>query len=235
MTLQVIGAGFGRTGTLSMQKALNDLGFGPTYHMNDVFQNRSHVQQWLDFGESGTADWDDLFAKYRAAVDFPASCAWEQLYAEYPDAKVILTVRDPASWWRSTSEVIYPARTMFPAWLRRVVPFTQRWVDMVERVVWTGVFDGRFEDRAYAIEVFEEHIETVKAHCDPDRLLVFQVADGWEPLCDFLGVPVPAEPFPHLNDSASLKRRFAIMRLGTRLAPPVAAVAALAAVARRRG
>lgn len=234
MTLKVIGAGFARTGTMSLQKALNDLGFGPTYHMNDVFEQRSHVQKWLDFANDGTADWDELFADYQACVDFPASCAWKELYDEYPDAKVLLSVRDPASWWRSVSEVIYPTRTMFPTWLKRTVPFTQRWLDMVDRLVWSGLFEGRFEDQAFAIQVFEKHIEAVQAYCDPERLLVFNVSEGWEPLCEFLNVPVPTEPFPHLNDSASLRRRFAGIRWGTRLAPPLLLLGAAAAAIRRR-
>ena len=230
MTLRVVGAGFGRTGTLSLQKALDDLGFGPTYHMNDVFQNPSHVQQWLDYADIGTADWDSLFADYRSVVDFPACNAWRELYEAYPDSKVVLTVRDPASWWKSTAEVIYPTRTMFPSWLKRVVPFTQRWLDMTDRLVWSGTFDGRFEEQDHATAVFQQHIATVRAHCDPERLLVFDVAQGWEPLCEFLGVPVPAEPFPHLNDSRSLRRRFAIIRWGSRLAPFVLLAATLAAV-----
>lgn len=235
MTLQVVGAGFARTGTLSMQKALNDLGFGRTYHMNDVFQNRSHTQRWLDFGETGTANWDDLFKKYQSVVDFPASCAWRELYDEYPRSKVVLTVRDPAAWWESVATVIYPTRTMFPAWLKRVVPNTQRWLDMVDSLVWTGLFDGRFLDEKHAIDVFERHIEEVQAHCDPERLLVFQVSQGWEPLCEFLGVPVPAGPFPHLNDSKSLRRRFAGIRWGTRLAPPALLTVAAVSVLRHFG
>lgn len=234
MTLRIVGAGYARTGTLSLQKALDDLGFGPTYHMNEVFVNRSHVQQWLDYGETGTADWDNLFIKYRSVVDFPASCAWKDLYTEYPDAKVVLTVRDPDSWWHSVANVIYPTRTMFPAWLRTMVPFTQRWIDMVDRLVWTGIFDGRFEDQAHATAIFREHIETVRAHCDPERLLVFEVSEGWQPLCEFLGVPVPDGPFPHLNDSKSLRRRFAGIRWATRLGP-VALLATAAAALRRRG
>lgn len=215
-----------------MQQALDDLGFGPTYHMNDVFRNRPHLQQWLDYAEDGTADWDTLFSDYRSAVDFPAACAWKDLYDAYPEAKVVLTVRDPASWWESTNTVLIPTRTMFPGWLKRVVPFTQGWLDMTDRLVWSGVFDGRFHDRAHAIEVFEQHIETVRAYCDPERLLIFDVSEGWQPLCDFLDVPVPAGPFPHLNDASSLQRRFTGIRWGTRLGP-VALLAAVAAIALR--
>ncbi len=230
MALNVVGAGFARTGTLSMQKALDDLGVGPTYHMNDVFRNRPHLQQWLDYGETGTADWDNLFADFHAAVDFPAACAWKELYETYPDAKVVLTVRDPEAWWDSVNDVLIPTRTMFPAWLKRAVPFTQGWLDMTDRLIWSGIFGGRFHDRAHAIDVFERHIETVKAHCDPERLLVFNIAEGWGPLCAFLDVPVPDEPFPHLNDSKSLQRRFTGIRWGTRLAP-VALLGAVVALA----
>lgn len=233
MTLRVIGAGFARTGTGSLQQALDDLGFGPTYHMNEVFQNPSHVQTWLDYADTNTADWDDLFADYRSVTDFPASCAWKALYEAYPDALVVLTVRDPNAWWTSTSEVIYPTRTMFPIWLRRLVPFTQRWLDMVDRLVWSGIFDGRFEDQAYATKVFEEHVDAVKAHCDPERLLVFEASEGWQPLCEFLDVPVPAGPFPHVNDAASLQRRFAGIRWGTRLAPALLFAAGANALRRR--
>ena len=234
MTLQVIGAGFGRTGTLSLQEALNELGFGPAYHMNEVFRNPSHVQRWLDYAEVGTADWDSLFEKYHSTVDFPACCAWRELYDEYPDAKVVLTVRDPASWWNSTAQVLYPTRTLYAGWLRKAVPFTQRWLDMVDRLVWSGTFDGKFLDEDYATQVFQDHIDEVRAHCDPERLLVFEVSEGWQPLCDFLDVPVPAGPFPHLNDSASLRRRFAAIRWGTRLAPYALATAAISLVLRRR-
>ncbi len=234
MTLQVIGAGFGRTGTLSLQRALDDLGFGPTYHMNDVFRNPSHAQLWLDYADTGVADWDSLFEKYRATVDFPACCAWRDLYEKYPEAKVVLTVRDPDSWWESTAGVLYPTRTLYPGWLKRLIPFTQRWLDMVDRLVWSGTFDGRFLDRTHATQVFRDHLRQVQAHCEPDRLLVFEVSQGWQPLCDFLGVPVPAGPFPHLNDSASLRRRFAGIRWGTRLLPYALATAALAVLLRRR-
>lgn len=234
MTLKVVGAGYARTGTLSLQKALNDLGFGPTYHMNDVFQNPSHAQKWIDYADTGTADWDAMFAKYESVVDFPASCAWRELYEEYPASKVLLTVRDPAKWWTSVATTIYPSRTMFPRWLRLMIPFTQRWLDMVDRLVWSGIFDGRFEDEAHATAIFEQHIEAVRAHCDPDRLLVFRVSEGWQPLCDFLGVPVPDGPFPHLNDSKSLRRRFLGIRWGTRIAPFALAAAGIRALRRRR-
>jgi len=233
MTLHVIGAGFGRTGTLSLKQALDELGQGPTYHMEEVFRHPSHVRRWLAYADGGTADWARIFRGYGSAVDFPASCAWRDLAREYPSAKVVLTVRDPHAWWLSTATTIYPTRTMFPAWVRRLVPFTQRWLDMTDRLIWSGIFGGRFEDRAHATSVFEAHSRAVQERCDPERLLTFDVAQGWGPLCEFLGVPVPPGPFPHVNDSRSLRRRFAAIRWGTRLGPVALLAAGAAAVASR--
>jgi len=233
MTLRVIGAGFGRTGTLSLKQALDELGFGPTYHMEEVFRHPSHVGRWLDYASHGTTDWDALFASYDSVVDFPASCAWEQLASQYPSAKIVLTVRDPSRWWTSTATTIYPTRTMFPGWFTQLVPFTRRWLEMTDRLVWSGIFDGQFEDREHAVRVFEEHIAHVRSRCEPERLLVFDVSQGWEPLCAFLDVRVPTRPFPHVNDAATLRRRFAAIRWGTRVAP-VAALGVGAEAARRR-
>ena len=233
MPLQVIGAGFGRTGTLSLKHALDELGLGPTYHMQEVMKRAAHVDGWLRYARTGRAKWDDMFSDFGSAVDFPVSCAWEELAAHYPDAKIVLTVRDPQAWWTSTETTIYRTRTMFPSWLMRVAPITARWLEMVDRLVWDGIFDGRFADRDHAVAVFERHVADVKAMCPPDRLLVFDVAQGWEPLCSFLDVPIPDRPFPRLNDAKGMRRRFAAVRWGTR-AVPVVAAASLVALVRRR-
>ena len=232
--MRVIGAGFGRTGTLSFKRALEDLGFGPTYHMQEVMRRPAHVESWLRYARTGEVDWDELFAGIGSGVDYPVSCVWEELAAHFPDAKVVLTVRDPQQWWASTASTIYGFRTAFPAWLQRAVPMTGDFVEMVDRLVWDGLFDGRFMDRDHAVAVFNRHIEHVRASCAPDRLLVFDVADGWEPLCSFLGVPVPSHPFPHLNDAQETRRVVAGVRWGSRTAPVVAA-AAVAVAMRRRG
>jgi hypothetical protein len=233
MPLQVVGAGFGRTGTLSLKRALDELGFGPTYHMDEVVRRPSHVASWLRYARTGEMNWDEIFSGFGSGVDFPVSCAWQELAAHYPEAKIVLTVRDPRRWWYSTEATIYPTRTMFPAWLMRLVPVTAQWVEMVDRLVWDGIFDGRFADRGHAVAVFERHVANVVATCRPDRLLVFDVAQGWEPLCSFLDVPTPNRPFPRLNDASTLRRRFAAIRWGTR-AVPVVVGALLVAVARGR-
>ena len=234
MPLHVIGAGFGRTGTLSLKRALDELGFGPTYHMEEVVKRPSHVASWLRYARTGEADWDEIFHGFRSGVDFPVSCAWKELAAYYPDGKIVLTIRDPHGWWTSTETTIYPTRTMFPRWLMRLAPVAGQWVEMVERLVWDGIFEGRFADRDHAVAVFERHSANVKATCPRDRLLVFDVAEGWEPLCSFLDVPIPNRPFPRRNDGATLRRRFTAIRWGTRAAP-VAAAVLLVALAGRRG
>lgn len=234
MPLEVIGAGFGRTGTLSLKRALEELGLGPTYHMEEVIRNPSHIRRWLLYARTNTIDWDTVFANFRSGVDFPVSCVWAELAARYPDAKVVLTVRDPQAWWESTASTIYRVRTMFPRWLVRLVPITGWYIEMTDRLVWTGIFGGRFQDRKHAIEVFERHVAEVISTCPPDRLLVFDVADGWEPLCAFLGVPVPHRPFPRLNDASAMRRRIAAVRWGTRAVPAIGTAAAGAFALRRR-
>jgi len=231
--MKVIGAGFGRTGTLSLKKALEELGFGPTYHMQEAARRPQHVRTWLDFADTGTADWDTLFVDFNSGVDYPVSCVWENLVAHYPDAKVVLTVRDAERWWESTNSTVYGFRTAFAPWFQRAVPPAARFVEMVERLVWTGLFDGRFSEREHAIQVFTSHTEHVRSTCPPDRLLVFNVADGWQPLCEFLDVAVPEKPFPHLNDSAETRRVVTTLHWGTRAGPVAAAAAALATVISR--
>lgn len=145
-----------------------------------------------------------------------------------------MTVRDPQRWWASTESTIYRFRTVFPGWLLRVVPTARDWLEMTDRLVWDGLFDGRFADRDHAVDVFERHLDHVRATCPPERLLVFDVAQGWEPLCTFLDVPVPRHPFPHLNDARVMRRRLAGLRWGTRAAPIVIASAAAALAVRTR-
>lgn len=217
--MQVIGAGFGRTGTLSFKRALEQLGFGPTYHMQEVMRRPAHIRQWLQYARTGEADWDGLFGNFGSGVDYPVSCVWEELAEHYPDAKIVLTVRDPQRWWESTISTIYGFRTAFAPWIQRAAPPIGEFVEMVDRLVWDGLFDGRVTDREHALEVFEQHVEHVRATCTPERLLVFDVAHGWEPLCAFLDVPVPQRSFPHLNDAKVTRRVVASVRWGTRAVP----------------
>ncbi|MEQ8842360.1 MAG: sulfotransferase [Acidimicrobiales bacterium] len=233
--MKVIGSGFGRTGTLSMKHALEDLGVGPCYHMEEVPRHRGHVGVWHAAGRGEPVDWSRLFAGFESAVDFPASVVYRDLMEAFPDAKVVHTVRDPDRWYESTFETIYQARTLAPAWVLRSVPAARRFFEMVEMLVWDGVFDGRFTDREFALRRYREWTAEVIATVSPERLLVFDVRDGWEPLCAFLDLPVPAHDFPNVNDRESMLRRFRVIRTATRAAPFVGAalVAGVSRLGRR--
>lgn len=206
MALAVVGAGFGRTGTLSLKGALETLGLGPCYHMTEVFAHPEHVPVWRDATEGRPVDWDALFAGYGSCVDWPACAFWRELASHWPDAKVILTVRDPQRWYESVAKTIYLV-------LQRELPGdapepVRAHHAMVRRLIDEGTFGGRFEDRDHAIGVYEAHNRAVREAVPPDRLLVYEVAEGWEPLCRFLDRPVPAEPFPRVNSTDEFRERF---------------------------
>ena len=208
MALRVIGAGLGRTGTLSLKTALEELGFAKCYHMTDVLAHPEHVVLWDAAARGEPVDWEALFQGYQATVDWPGCNFFEEFMRRYPDAKVILTVRDPERWYDSAQQTIYHVRHAFPRWVRLFVPRTRHFTRMLDRLVWDGMFHGRFEDKPFAIDVFNRFNEQVRRVVPPDRLLVYQVQEGWGPLCSFLGVPVPAgKPFPHVNDSVEFRSR----------------------------
>jgi len=209
MGLQVIGAGFGRTGTSSLKAALKQLGFSKCHHMDEVMPSRAQARYWLALAERGVDSsdfgWDEIFEGFRASCDWPSSAYWEELHRHYPEARIILTVRDEERWYDSCLETIYTLSFLVPTWFVRMIPPLDRIVRMVMATVWDGVFHGRFEDREYAIEIYRAHVAYVKANAPPDKLLVFEAKQGWEPLCEFLGVPIPEGSYPHLNDSARFK------------------------------
>ncbi|RMF93048.1 MAG: sulfotransferase family protein [Nitrospinota bacterium] len=203
MPLSIIGAGFGRTGTFSLKMALEMLGVGRCYHMAEVIENPEHVAVWSKAAEGKPVDWDALFEGYGAAVDWPACHFWKELLAHYPDARVLLTVRDAERWYQSMYDTIYQALTR-PH--RRPLPNGQR--DMARKIILEQTFAGRFADRDYAIAVYERHKAEVQQVVPADRLLVYQVSEGWEPLCRFLNRPLPEAPFPRLNSTAEFQKRF---------------------------
>jgi Sulfotransferase domain len=207
--VEVIGAGFGRTGTRSLKEALEILGFGPCHHMEEVLTHPETVTRWLAAGRDGTADWDALYAGYRSTTDWPGARFWRELASHYPAARVILTVRDPGRWYDSVASTI--ATPVVPR-----DPDLARALTMVNAMVWDGVFGGRFADRDHALRVYAEHQDAVRREIPAGRLLEFDVAQGWAPLCDYLGVPVPDVPFPRLNDRDTfLARRAANVSAGT--------------------
>jgi hypothetical protein len=214
MTLKIIGAGFGRTGTLSVYTALNTLGF-PCYHMIEVLENKnnkSHLDFWCTVanGNAGTQyDWTQVFSNYSAAVDNPACCVWRELLQTYPDAKVLLTVhpRGAEAWYESTLDTIYFTETMWQfKVLKLTTPFGRKMGEMSRKLIWQRSHRGTMNDRAKAIAHYHQHIEEVKAVVPAEQLLIFSVDHGWEPLCAFLGVSVPESEFPNVNDRAAIKQ-----------------------------
>jgi hypothetical protein len=221
MTLSVIGAGLGRTGTLSLRTALERLGLGPCYHMRDVFECPEHVEVWDRAADGKQVDWEVLLGRHRSAVDWPVCAFYRELVERYPQAKVILTTRDPERWHSSVMETIYPL-------MKRAVPegdaTMQAWGRMVHKLILEQTFGGRLADREEAIAVYERHHEAVRRTVPQERLLVYEVAQGWEPLCRFLGLPVPEEPFPQVNTKAEFGKRI-VARLGADKTPDHSQVA----------
>lgn len=201
--MKIIGAGFGRTGTASMKAALEHLGFGPCYHMLDVIPNPGRIEDWRGVVDDGDRDWARIFAGFGSTVDWPGCAYWRELLDAFPGAKVLLTTRDPQRWYDSVYNTIYG---FYMSEADPAVPgeSATTFRSTIGKLIWNDTFDGRFEDRDHAIEVFEKHNEQVRRSVPADRLLEYQVGAGWGPLCDFLGVDVPEEDFPHVNDTASM-------------------------------
>jgi len=195
--MKIIGAGYSRTGTMSMKSALAKLGYR-SYHMEEAVANfeRGDLDDWNAYMEGRSdMDWRKLFVGYDATADLPAALYYREQMAAFPDAKVILTVRDPEAWWQSTAKLVNLHNTLVES--SKFVPrfgALQRLFRNCERAVTGGSFD-----HDHVVARFNAHNAEVKATVPPERLLVFEVKDGWEPLCKFLGAPVPNEPFPHDN------------------------------------
>ena len=195
--MKVIGAGFMRTGTMTMQAALQTLGY-PCYHMKEVPRERGHLDTWLKF-VTGQApmDWHALFRRFEATVDMLGCLYYRELLPAFPDAKVVLTVREPDRWYASFV-TLYRFLNRVRR-LGRVIPKLGKMVRFADAVL-DKTFAGSL-DRANCIRVFNEHNEAVRRTVPPDRLLVFRVTEGWGPLCEFLGHDIPEGiPFPHLNE-----------------------------------
>jgi len=206
MGIKVIGAGFGRTGTNTLKLALEELCFQKCYHMFEVLDSLERCKQWYDISKGNQPDWDHIFQGYQATVDWPACSFYKDILQQYPDAKVILTVRDPERWYKSIKESIYIYDHTFPKWIGWIIP--SMWYDhvMSNNIIWNRTFHGKFESKQQAIAVFNQHITDVKNTVSSENLLVYNVKQGWEPLCKFLNVPIPLEKnFPYANTKENFK------------------------------
>lgn len=203
MTLQIIGAGLGRTGTASTKIALEKLGFNKCYHMGEVIADPDRMAGWLEAAR-GNPNWDAIFKGYAACVDYPAAAFWRPLAEHYPDAKVLLNVRPAEKWFESVNETI-----LNPEWCEagRGTPH----FEFLDETIYVTM-DRRMHDREHMIEHFNRHVAEVKATIPADRLLVFDVKDGWAPLCAFLNVPVPDEPFPRVNSRDETRQMLEMLK-----------------------
>jgi hypothetical protein len=200
MTLRVVGAGLGRTGTLSLKSALELLLDGPCYHMVETFEHPEHGEVWARAAAGDPPDWDKFLAHYVATVDWPACTYWRELADANPDALVLLSVRDSAdAWWKSADATIFDG-------MRRgiVAGDPEDWRSEFIR----DTFTPDFLDEPAAKAAYEQHNRTVRESLPADRLLEYRPGDGWEPICNRLGVAVPDEPFPHVNTTDDFRRMF---------------------------
>ena len=215
MPLKIIGVGFGRTGTLSLKTALQELGFGPCYHMEDMFRNEDDVDSWLKALKGDKVDWQQLFSDYQSSVDFPGCVYFEQLATAFPDAQFILTVRDPEKWYESAYRTIFTARPRVSSILKVLVslPFSKKARKIFrcalhnKGLLFDGVFKCGVKNRDEVMEVFNHHNKAVKAAIPEEKLLIYEVKEGWGPLCEFLGVPVPETEFPRINQSEDFETK----------------------------
>jgi len=207
MGLKVVGAGVGRTGTHSLKVALERLLGGRCHHMVEMFGDEAQIAGWTAAIDGEAVDWAALLANYTALVDWPGCSFWPELSSAFPDALVLLSVRDPERWYRSASDTIFG----------QLAPDRGPWMDAVVHLLGDR-FCADFPNRDAMIAAFERHNDAVRAAIPADRLLVWQPSDGWAPICERLGVPVPEEPFPVTNTTDEFRAMVASMSAGA--APP---------------
>ncbi len=204
MALRVVGAGFGRTGTHSLKLALERLGFGPCHHMFEVRGTPAQLPYWQAAARGDLPDWDEVFTDYRSCVDWPSARFWREIAGHYPQAKVLLTVRPAQAWLKSMHATIYPV--MRDRGKKEPGHFRDT-MDMAYEIIVEQTFGGRLDEPDHALAVFRRHVAQVQQSIAPARLLTYDVAQGWRPLCEFLEVPVPDIPFPRTNTREAFGRR----------------------------
>jgi hypothetical protein len=217
MSIELIGAGLPRTGTLTQKLAFEQLGLSPCYHWVDVLADLDRVEQW-NRALDGEVLWDEIFGDIggaRSSADWPGGYFYRELMEFYPDAKVLLSVREPSSWERSFRDTIWTmsyGKTLMPLLAHARAEIDPRWhayLEFVDRMFWgpQGTFAKGGDEPQQLIEQMLAHNEEVKRVVPADRLLVWEVGDGWEPLCEFLEVDVPDTPLPHVNDRDTFLER----------------------------
>jgi len=216
----LVGAGLPRTGTMSTRAALQQILQGNVYHMATVMNERpDHHPHWRKVceGAASDAEWRTLLADYRGGVDYPISFFYKEIFKAFPNAKVLLNVRDPVRWYESVKNAIHRLHLTFSAWPCTWFLAATGQLDAMNLVFklsdlvpgcssgGTGMFSSVAAGQQAAVQFFHDHVEEVKATIPADQLLVWEVKEGWAPLCKFLDVPVPDTPFPRVNDTAQIE------------------------------
>ena len=217
MSLAVVGTGLSRTGTTTLRRVIEDLGFGTCYNSSELFTHPRGIEFWEGIENGEKVDFEEFFDNYGAIIGFPGYIFHRELVKKYPDAKVILSYRDPEEWYEDIRGTVFqPASShVNKSYSEEVRKFDDylagcitRIHSMQARILEDGYFEGRFDDKEYSIKRYVQWNEEIKAAYPPDRLLVYQVTEGWKPVCDFLEVPVPEDkPFPHLNSPDVFHKR----------------------------
>jgi hypothetical protein len=196
MPLSVIGAGYPRTGTSSLKLALEQLGFGPCHHMREIIMNPPSIRPWIEAAD-GRPDWEAVLHGFRSCTDAPGCTFWRELAQAFPQARILLSVRDPEDWFESTQATVFG-----PEWTDRSRGTPMQ--EFFEKCVFPD-FGDKINDREFMLAQFARHNDEVKREAPADRLLVFDVREGWDPLCTFLGVDVPDTPFPRTNTREEMR------------------------------
>lgn len=215
--MKLIGIGFGRTGTMSLKAALGTLGAGPCFHMIELIngeRKERDLPYWERIANGEPVDWHEVFDGWESTVDWPACSKWRELIEAFPDAPVLLNVREFDGFYESCKHTLLAAKQaamnggMAPD-ANREPPSPVLW-GVIQKLIWDGDFAGRFEDKERTRAMYEERIETIKATVPGDRLTIWNLGDGWEPLAEMLGVPAPEEEFPHLHDTNEFRAEFGL-------------------------
>lgn len=216
--MKIIGVGFGRTGTMSLKAALEQLGANPCFHMIDLIVGENKARDlpyWVKAADGEQMDWHEVFDGWEATVDWPACSFWEQLIETFPDAPVLLNTRDFDKFYASCENTILAVKKAAMAGelaqdANREAPAPELW-GAIEKIIWQGDFQGRFEDKEWVRQMYDKRNEAIRARVDKDRLIDWELGvDGWEPLADALGVEVPDGPFPRLHDTNEFRTEFGL-------------------------
>lgn len=205
MSLQIIGAAFARTGTDSLAQALEQLGVGPCYTMYNVLTSEEQIGYWVDVAAGLPPDWPNIFAGCQASLDWPVATFWRELMEVYPEATVLLTKRDPEAWYESYSKTILPI-----IWETLAMAPEERsqFRSMVLDIEGDRIFGGRLHEPEHMIQCYRDYMAEVEASVPKERLLTYELGSGWQPLCDWLGVPLPDIPYPKTNAPAEFQQKY---------------------------